>query len=195
MVAVPFHEGEDRVLISGVTWETYVMLRDSLDEQDSHARLTYLDGELEIMGPSDAHEESKKLLARLIETYADERDIDLSGFGSTTFRNHVAKRGLEPDECYVLGAKKPVPDLAVEVVFSPPKVDKLAVYRGLGVPEVWIYRASKLTVWVLTATGYEQRTRSEKLPDLDLDLLASFVRLGEGQTKLVKEFRAALRRR
>jgi Uma2 family endonuclease len=190
----PMH-GEERVLINGVTWSTYVVLRDSLDDQRSGVRLTYLEGALEIMSPPDDHEDSKKLFARLLEAFAEERNLDLDGHGSTTFRNEAVERGLEPDECYTFGGRKPVPDIAIEIVFSAPKLDKLAVYRGLGVPEVWIYRESKLAVWVLTPNGYERRARSEKLPDLDLELLVSFVPLDERQTKLVKEFRAALRSR
>lgn len=183
------------MLIHGVTWATYVMFRDSLDEQRSGVRLTYLEGELEIMSPSDDHEESKSLLGRLVEAYAEERDIDLDAHGSTTFRNERAERGLEPDESYTIGGRKTVPDIALEIVISPPKLNKLEAYRGLGVPEVWVYRESKLTVWVLTSNGYEDRGRSEMLPDLDLELLASFIRRDERQTKLVKEFRAALRGR
>jgi Uma2 family endonuclease len=199
MVAVPSTpspapvRGEDRVLINGVTWATYVALRDSLDEQRSGVRLTYIEGALEIMSPSDDHEESKSLLGRLVEAYADEVDIDLDAHGSTTFRSERAKRGLEADESYTIGGRKPVPDIAIEIVISAPKLNKLDAYSGLGVPEVWIYRETKLTVWVLTANGYEQRERSEKLPDLDLELLVSFVRLDERQSKLVKQFRAALR--
>lgn len=201
MVAVPSTpspppvSGEDRVLINGVTWSTYVVLRDSLDEQRAGVRLTYLQGALEIMSPSDDHEDSKKLFARLVEAYAEERNLDLDGHGSTTFRNEAVARGLEPDESYTLGARKPVPDIAIDIVFSAPKLDKLAVYRGLGVPEVWIYRDGKLAVFVLTENGYEQRARSVVLPELDLELLTSFIRLDERQTKLVKEFRAALNQR
>ena len=185
--------GENRVLVHGVTWSTYVVFRDSLDEQRSGVRLTYLEGTLEIMSPSDAHENAKKLLARLVEAYGEELDLDLDGHGSTTFRSEVAERGLEPDECYTLGGRKPVPDIAIEVVFSPPRVDKLAVYRGLGVPEVWVYQNGKLKVWVLGAAGYEERSKSAALPLLDLAVLVSFVRADEPQTKLVKAFRATLR--
>ncbi len=172
-----------------------MVLRDSLDEQRSGVRLTYLEGALEIMSPSDAHENAKKLLARLVEAYAEELDLDLDGHGSTTFRSEAAERGLEPDECYTLGRNKPVPDIAIEVVFSPPRIDKLAVYRGLGVPEVWVYQDGRLRVWVLGAVGYEERSRSAVLPLLDLELLVSYVRTDEPQTKLVKAFRAALRAR
>ncbi len=186
-------DGDDRVRLDGIPWETYVALRDSLDEQGSNVRLTYLEGALEIMSPGGPHEISKKLLGRLIEAYAEERDLDLDGWGSTTYRDKVLARGLEPDECYVLGGPKPVPDLAIEIVFSRPKIDKLAVYRGLGVGEVWVLREGRLTVHVLGPEGYAVRDRSALLPDLDLDLLLSFLQIDESQTRLVKRFRAAIR--
>lgn len=56
------------------------------------------------MSPSRRHGGYEKRIARLIELYALERGVPLSGYGSTTFRAAVAERGLEPDECYVLGA-------------------------------------------------------------------------------------------
>ena len=199
LAASPDAEGakraEHRVLLHRVPWSTYVVLRDSLDDQRSRVRLTYLEGALEIMTPSDAHEESKTILARLLEAYAEERDVDLDGHGSTTFRDEAVDRGLEPDECYTIGARRSVPDLAIEVVCSPPRVDKLAVYRGLGVREVWIYRDGRIAVHVLGPKGYAVRARSALLPDLDIELLESFVRTDARQTPLVKKFRAELRRR
>ena len=33
-----------------------------------------------------------------------------------------------------------VPDIAIEVVVTSGLVDKMAVYAGLGVPEVWLWR-------------------------------------------------------
>lgn len=46
----------------------------------------YLEGTLEIMSPSPEQEVDKTTIARLIEIYALKRDIDLTGYGSTTFR-------------------------------------------------------------------------------------------------------------
>jgi hypothetical protein len=57
----------------------------------------------------------------LVEVWAMERDVDLRGFGGTTFRREARQRGLEPDECYKL----------IEVIVSNPLVDKRAVYAGL----------------------------------------------------------------
>ncbi|NJL99872.1 MAG: hypothetical protein HC924_14225 [Synechococcaceae cyanobacterium SM2_3_2] len=39
-------------------------------------------------------------------------------------------------ECCCLGGKKELPDIAIEVVLSSGLVNKLEIYRGLGIPEV-----------------------------------------------------------
>jgi Uma2 family endonuclease len=195
-VRVERSQDENRFVLHAVPWWTYVALRDATDEQ-SGLKLTYLDGELELMSPSMLHEDAKKIIARLIETWAMERDIDLRGFGGATFRNEARSRGLEPDECYKLGKLEPheVPDLAIEIVVSNPLVDKLAVYAGLGVAEVWVWRSetTRLSVHRLVGQSYELRQTSELLPALDLALLSRFVQPGESQTQLARAYRSALR--
>ncbi len=187
-------DAERRFLLEDVPWWAYVALRDALE--DTGTRMTYLEGRLEFMSPSKTHEEETKLIARLLEAYADAMDLDLRGFRSTTFRHESAKRGLEPDECYALGPGEAdaVPQIAIEVVIANPLVDKLDVYAGLGVAEVWIWHspARSFAVHRLSDRRYQQHDRSAILPDLDLTLLASFVRPGENQTALVKAYRAAL---
>jgi Uma2 family endonuclease len=55
-------------LLSSVTWETLEKL--DQDMVGTGARLTYLDGLLEIMAPlSDDHETPKKTCSQLIEAY------------------------------------------------------------------------------------------------------------------------------
>lgn len=93
---------EQRFVLQGVPWWTYVALRDALDDH-AGLKLTYLEGTLELMRPSLLHEETKTIIARLLEIWAVERRVDLRGFGSTTFRREARQRGLEPDECYKLG--------------------------------------------------------------------------------------------
>lgn len=97
------------MLLEGVSWATYVMLRDSVDSPG--VRMTYFEGTLEIMSPSRAHEVEKTQIARLLELFCLERDIPLFGYGSTTFRSEPDARGLEADECYARGCDKPIPDL------------------------------------------------------------------------------------
>lgn len=199
-VAIPHSdivaEDERRFVLYGVPWWTYVALRDALD-QHSGLKLTYLKGTLELMSPSTLHEDAKKIIARLVEQWAMEEDVDLRGFGGATFRKEAKERGLEPDECYKLGKLDDdgVPDLAIEVIVSSPLVDKMAVYAGLGVSEVWSWRPSTKTisVMVLVDGAYVERSRSVVLPTLDVALLSSFVKPGESQTALAKAYQAALR--
>ncbi len=184
-----------RVLLSQVPWSTYVTMRDLLDEAGSHVRLTYLAGMLEIMSPSNDHERLKTLLARLVEAWADEADVDLEGLGSTTFRREAKERGLEPDECYCVGEPRELPDFAIEVVVSSGLLDKLDVYAGLGIAEVWVLKDDALTVYRLVSGAYRPETASTVLPALDLAHLASFVRVGARQSAAVRAYRAELRAR
>jgi Uma2 family endonuclease len=184
-------------VLHGVPWWTYVALRDALDDQGG-LKMTYLEGTLELMSPSTLHEDAKTIIARLVETWAMERDVDLRGFGGATFRREARERGLEPDECYKLGplADEGVPDIAIEVIVTSSLVDKMAVYAGLGVPEVWTWRVGgPLVIHRLAGSTYEARERSEILPGLDLAELSRHIRPGENQTRLAKDYQAALRRR
>jgi Uma2 family endonuclease len=66
-----------------------------------------------------------------------------------TMRNAPKECGIEPDECYVVRAAKESPDLADEVIWSRGGFDKLDVYRGLGVREVWIGKGRARSVRAL----------------------------------------------
>lgn len=162
--------GEARIVLNDVPWSTYLVLRDSV--RDAHTRMTYLRGRLEIMSPSREHETDKKLIARLLELFCLERDIPLFGYGSTTFRREDKERGLEPDECYCRGEDRDMPDVALEVIASSGILDKLEVYAGLGVREVWLYEAGAFRVLALRGGRYEVVSRSEVFPELDFGRLA-----------------------
>jgi len=190
-------DDECRFVLHGVPWSAYVALRDALDDQSS-LKMTYLRGALELMRPSLLHEDAKTIIARLVEVWAMERDVDLRGFGGATFRQEAMERGLEPDECYKLGKldEDGVPDIAIEVIVTTSLVDKMAVYVGLGVPEVWEWHPSMtIVVHRLAGERYERRDRSEVLPQLDLAELSQFVQPGESQTRLAKQYQTALRSR
>ncbi|MBL9025428.1 MAG: Uma2 family endonuclease [Myxococcales bacterium] len=189
-VRAPSDDEEQRVLLHDVPWAAYVVLRDAIES--SGVRMTYLEGKLEIMSPSRAHEVDKKQIARLLELFCLERDIPLFGYGSTTFRKEEGERGLEPDECYCRGADKPVPDLAIEVVKTRGSIDKLEVYRGLGVAEVWVFEGGAFQVLVLRGDRYERSPVSAVLPEVDLPMLASFA-VRADQHAALRAFRDALR--
>ena len=165
---------EQRVILYDVTWEQYVQLSDMF--VDEFPRMTYLEGTLEIiMTTSPEHERLKKIIARLIETYAVERLINLNGYGSATFRREAVRRGAQADECYCLGTLAEIPDIAIEVALTSGGIDKLEVYRGLQVPEVWFWVNNQFSVYRLREEGYKLISRSEFLPELDLSVLTQYV--------------------
>ena len=162
--------------------------------QPAAAQSPPLNGALELMSPSVDHEGIKTTIARLLEAYAEEKGLFFNGFGSWTLRNAARARALEPDECYSLSVGRPTrPDLAIEVVWTSGGIDKLEVYRGLGVGEVWFWREGVIEVWALGGERYERRERSGLLPDLDLDELARHID-AENQTESVRRYRQTLRR-
>lgn len=118
---------EQRLILYGVNWQRYETLQATLNDFPG-LRMFYLEGTLEIMSPSPEQEVDKTTIARLIEIHALERDIDLTGYGSTTFRKPAQERGLEPDECYCFGQLKEFPDIALEVIVSSGGIDKLSIY-------------------------------------------------------------------
>jgi Uma2 family endonuclease len=184
---------DQRLVTYGVPWshyETQLALRGDAPVP----RMAYLEGALELMSPSKEHERIKSYLGCLVEAYALERGIDLSPYGAWTLKSPPNQSGLEPDECYLVGDQdKEAPDLAIEVVWTSGGLDKLEIYRRLGIGEVWFWKASRIEVHVLRQQRYERTERSSLFPDLDPDLLCSFL---DRPTALqaVKAFREALRR-
>jgi Uma2 family endonuclease len=145
------------------------------------------------MSPSRDHERIKSYLGRLIEAYALERGIDLSPYGAWTLRSAPRTSGIEPDECYIIGADQRAerPDLAIEVDWTSGGLDELEIYRRLGVAEVWRWQNGEVSVHVLRDGAYELTDHSTKLLGIDLRLLASFLDYPTAMQAL-RAFRAAL---
>jgi Uma2 family endonuclease len=184
---------DQRVIMHGVRWDQFEAIL-ALRGDAAGPRMTYLHGELELMSPSRNHESIKKLLARMVELYALEAGIELSAYGSWTLRNAPKGRAVEPDECYIIGDArlKDAPDLALEVIWTSGGLDKLEVYRALGVEEVWLWRDGTIRMYRLRAEHYTDLTRSLAFPDLDVSLLARLAD-NEDQTQALLEFRNSLR--
>lgn len=198
-VAASTHPGEiigsadQRVVLHDVPWAHFEAIL-ALRGDKPVPRMTYLQGELELMTPSQTHEGIKSLLGRMVELYALETDIDLNPFGSWLLKHPPAERAIEPDECYILGDPRgrERPDLAIEVIWTSGGIDKLNVYRGLGVSEVWQWREGALRVFWLEGDDYTETANSRLFPDLDLALLARLA-MHEYPSEAILEFRAAIR--
>jgi Uma2 family endonuclease len=64
-----------------------------------------------------------------------------------------------------LRTEKEFPDIAIEVVKTSGGINKLEVYQGLEVPEVWFWKNDRFSVYCLRDSHYEQVVRSEFLPN------------------------------
>jgi Uma2 family endonuclease len=174
------------VLLSNVSWEQLENL--DADLEGTGARLTYLDGILEIMSPlSDEHEDAKTTVAMLLEAYMRIKKIRFYGRGSATLGKRENRTRREPDESYNLGTKKSIPDLILEVIVTSGGINKLEIYRRLEIPEVWFWEDGVRLVYCLQSGAYEKVSQSSLLPELDLELLAQYSRMAD-QYDAVNEF-------
>jgi Uma2 family endonuclease len=187
------HREDHFVHLRGATWADYERL---LEIRGDHSapRIAYLDGTLEIMSPSLPHESIESTIGRLVETWCLERGVEFSTCGSWTIKDEIRKRGAEPDECYVFGeaVEGGRPDLAIELEWTSGGLDKLEIYRRLGVREVWRWRRGRITVHRLRGERYAMLTASKALPEIDLEQLASFIDRPT-TSRAIREYRAVLR--
>jgi Uma2 family endonuclease len=166
---------EQRLLLPGYyTWEQFEAL-ESLMADSPGLRITYLDGWIEFMTLGEAHETISCILNFLLQLYFCEMGIEYIPVGSATRRNRARDVSFEPDESYYIGSRKEHPDLAVEVTITSGSTNKLAKYLRLRIPEVWFWENNRLSVYGLREDNYEQISRSELLPELDLELLVRCV--------------------
>ena len=185
---------DQRVILHGVTWEQYEAVL-AMRGDGAGVRVAFLEGELELMSPSRDHETIKKCIARLVEAYAEERGLRLDGLGSMTIRSRPKERGVEPDECWRVGSLMrdgEIPDIVLEVIYASPILDKLHVYDGLAIPEVWLWKDGAFELHRRRdAGGYDRVERSALLPQLDFALVGRFV-TREDQDVALREFADAV---
>jgi Uma2 family endonuclease len=182
---------EERRLISAVNWGQYETLLADFESRPSY-RITFLDGTLEIMAPSRRHKISAENIGRLLEAYLEEMRIRFWGLGSTTFRSAEQTGGAEADKSYNLETEKDLPDLAIEVIVTSGGIDKLEVYRRLGVSEVWFFQDDAFVFYCFRGEVYEQTSASELLPALDLATLAEYAVRSDPLEALI-EYRRSVR--
>ncbi len=178
-----------KVLLHGISWPSYQRIGSAL--QDQNVYLTYDRGELEIMVISSEHERFKGLFGLLVFTLARFFRQKVGVFGSFTHQRQDLLRGLEPDQCFYLsnldkvkGKKRidlrrlPPPDLAIEVEITRSALDRLSIYAALGIKEVWRFDGQTLQVNVLKPKGYEPSSHSSAFPEVAMEGLVKFLKLG-----------------
>lgn len=182
MTITTYPPAEQRVLLTGVTWERYLAI---LGEDEHDGRMAYDQGHLEIMTVGPEHESLKKLISRLLEHDCFARRIKIHPLGNFTMNLEDLQKGIEADDCYYIQSLDkiddfhslafpgdPPPDLVVEVDITNPSFNKLGIYAALGVNEVWQFNQDHLTIlFRRDESGYIPGTASRCLPEFPLHAL------------------------
>jgi Uma2 family endonuclease len=188
----PLPAPDSIVTLHGATWADFQRVLE-LKGDSSVPRVAYLEGVLQLMTPSHTHEAVKSMIGHLVEAWCMEKGVDITPYGSWTHESKESDRGVEPDECYVLGDdRKPErAHLAIEIFWTSGSINKLEIYRKLGVREIWIWKPGSLALFKLVDEQYEAISASEVLPGIDMDEPLEFIDV-RPMTRAVREYRARL---
>lgn len=185
---------EQHLVYGGITWQQFKLIQAGFAESPG-IKLSYYDGEIEIFMPGREHELFSRFIGFLIELFCLENNIEFEPTGSMT-QEREGEVSAQADESYCVGASKPIPDLAIEVVITSGSPKKLQRYQALGVPEVWFWQDGLFSLYRLRSEGYEKISRSEiaELSTLDIDLLARCVLISQtSRLEAANTFRNALK--
>lgn len=192
-----------RVLLKNVSWQEFEMILEELGEHRA-ARIAYENGLLEIMTPLPEHEVTKVFLTNFVEILLEELDIEFLPFGSTTFKNELMDKGIEPDNCFYIQNEPvvrgkyrldltvdPPPDLALEIDVT--SRTHSSIYEALAVPELWRFEKGKLQINVLQNGKYIESTSSQIFPNFPLQqVIPEYLQQCKtvGRNKTMRAFRS-----
>lgn len=179
-----------KIILQNVGWDFYErVLRQYQDSNEVH--FAYDDGFLEVEVPLAKHERANRILQDLVAAICVEKNLGVRNFGSTTFRKALKTKGCEPDTAFYIQNEKqirgideidlsvnPPPDLVIEIDVTSPSLNKLPIYAALGVPEVWLYKGTKIIFYKLYGGSYEETADSLALPILDNETATVFLQKG-----------------
>jgi Uma2 family endonuclease len=196
---------DNNAVLPNISWQTYqAMLTDMGDQRSIH--LAYYRGVLEIQMPLGLHETINYILERIVIALTEELDLGIRGFGSTRLNREDLAVGVEPDCCFYIQncdrisgreidlAIDPPPDLVVEVDITSPSDRRFAIYRELGVPEIWKYSDSSIRFYKLQADEYLESDFSLAFPIVSSEVLNRFLQsVSNDDNKLIREFKKWIR--
>ncbi|UBF27364.1 Uma2 family endonuclease [Kovacikia minuta CCNUW1] len=162
-------KGEQRVVIHGLTWQSYQQILTALPD-NRRARLIYDQGTLEITMPGEDHDFFSRMIGRfiwtLIEELGEQLGFEIKTMGSTTMDYPDLDKGAEPDEAFYIQnqpqvkgrkvnfAADPPPDIVVEVDITHTDINKNRFYASIGVPEFWRFNGKVLRIYQLQNQKY-----------------------------------------
>jgi Uma2 family endonuclease len=159
------------------TWEDFCQLRDSRGD-GSIPRLKYHDGEILLMSPLPRHGREAHLIATIVETLLDSQERNYEAFTPITMELPEVS-GIEPDYCFyidnwraIVGKDRidwkvdPAPDLVIEIDVT--SYTSELDFLPYNVPEVWLFKNYRLTIYQLADGKYEVSNNSRYFPSFSL---------------------------
>lgn len=159
------------------TWQDYQKLCQQLGDR-TLPRIKYRPGEILIMSPLPRHGREANVIADVVKVLLDYLERDYEAFTPITM-DLPEERGIEPDYCFyidnwvaVAGKDRinwgvdPSPDLVIEIdVTSYTDINDYLAYK---VPEAWLFKKGKLSIYVLESENYILQENSRNFPDIDV---------------------------
>ena len=128
---------------------------------------------------SPEHESQNRLFCYLIMILAEEMNLAIRDFGSTTSNDAkmAVTRGLEPDSSFYIANQArmrgvlrmdptihPPPDLVLEIDVTRRSINRLEMYGALGVPEVWRFDGEPFCLLSIDAMTWSVMIQVERKP-------------------------------
>lgn len=181
------------ITFNDVSWDEYEELLEQVGESRG-LRISYDNGNLQIMTISAEHEKYALFINSLIAGIRLRLRLNILSFGSATMRKRKRSKGNEPDACFyvqtapLIGNKiqldfetDPPPDIVVEIDVHHDSRARFPVYAALGVAEIWRYDAELMTIFHLSgnaesdALTYVEHHASAALPMLTAQILTEML--------------------
>ena len=157
------------------SWSDFCQLRDSRGD-GSIPRLKYRHGEILLMSPLPRHGREAHLVAKVVEILLESQDRNYEAFTPITMELPQVS-GIEPDYCFyidnwqaVVGKDRidwqvdPPPDLVIEIDVT--SYTSELDFLPYAVPEVWLFKNYRLTIYQLENGNYIESNNSRYFPDV-----------------------------
>jgi Uma2 family endonuclease len=160
------------------------------------------------MTPLFEHENPKIQFDRLIFALTEEIGREIKSACSTTLKRKLARKGIEPDNCYYIQTEPrvrgketldletdPPPDLALEIDITSSSVNKFNIYAALAINEIWRYDGQNLKFYQLIDGKYMECELSIAFPIVSVSEISRFIEQSKsmGEVALLQSFRAWVR--
>jgi Uma2 family endonuclease len=157
------------------SWQDFCQLRDSRGD-GSIPRLRYRHGEILLMSPLPRHGREANIIADIVKTLLDSEDRNYEAFTPITMELPDIG-GIEPDYCFYIDNWQAAvgkdridwqvdlpPDLAIEIDVT--SFTSELDFLPFNVPEVWLFKKYRLTIYQLADGKYEISENSRYFPNI-----------------------------